>query len=282
MLSYRHIFHAGNFADVMKHVVLVASVTALQRKTTACYFQDTHAGRGGYDLAAPEADLHREFEQGIARVAGTADAPPAAVARYLDLVWQSAPGAQDVRYYPGSPSLLRALMGPQDRLLLTELHPADHSVLAAHFRGDRAVQVHHQDAYQGLKAFLPPPEGRGLVLIDPPYERKDEYERVVEALRAARIRWPQGVFLLWYPLMSSGQRGFLHDALRATGMRKLLCAELLTAPLGRHPRFVGSGVLIANPPWRLDEELGTVLPWLVRHLGATPASEWHLSFIVPE
>lgn len=282
MLSYRHIYHAGNFADVMKHVALVAAVTALQRKPTPCYFQDTHAGRGDYDLAMPEAIKNREFDQGINRLLAGGDAPPAAVERYLTLIRQSNPDAGGARHYPGSPALLRALMRPQDRLLLTEMHPADHAALAARFRGDGCVQVHRQDGYQGLKAFLPPRERRGLVLIDPSYELKDEYQRVVDGLRTAWARWAQGVYLIWYPLMSAGQRDAFHDALCATGIRKMLCAELLIAPLGRQPRFVGSGLIFVNPPWQLDQELAVLLPWLARHLREAAGDDHHLAWLVPE
>lgn len=317
MLSYRHAFHAGNFADVTKHVVTVAVVAAIQRKDNPCYFHDTHAGAGAYEFVAPEALKNREFDQGIGRILTYSDAtsPPPVVARYLMLVqqfnsWVSGNSFSESRNswvsnnsgssnlgdndtvsgttrdaitrYPGSPALLRAMLRPQDRLLLTELHPTDHTALAARFRGDRQVQVHKQDAYQGLKAFLPPPERRGMVLIDPAYERKDEYARVVRGLQTAYARWRQGVYLIWYPLLAVDQRDRFHQDVRATGIPKILCAELTVAALGRQLHFAGSGMLIVNPPWKLDEELAEALPWLAKQLRQGPCCDHHLDWLVPE
>ncbi len=283
MLSYRHSYHAGNFADVMKHVTLVAAVRALHRKDGACYFQDTHAGRGVYDLDTPEASQNREFDSGIGRI-WTHDAePPVAVGRYLDIVRLLNPGPNAAaRYYPGSPALLSALLRRDDRLLLTELHPADHAALSSGFRGDRRIHLHKQDAWQGLKAFLPPAERRGLVLIDPSYERRDEYDHVVQGVQTACARWPHGVFLIWYPLMSTAQRNAFHENIRRTGIRKILCAELSIAPLSHHLQLSGSGILIVNPPWQLDDELANVLPWLTRQLQRQAQGGHYLDWLVPE
>ncbi|MBI5041637.1 MAG: 23S rRNA (adenine(2030)-N(6))-methyltransferase RlmJ, partial [Gammaproteobacteria bacterium] len=225
MLSYRHIYHAGNFADVFKHVVLVQLLRALARKDAPFCVLDTHAGIGRYDLGADEAQKNREFTNGVSRLLGCADMPEA-VNDYLALVRAENADADTLTYYPGSPCLIRALLRPQDRLVLSELHKADHAQLKQLFAGDTQVAVHLQDAYQGLKAFLPPKEKRGLVLIDPPYERKDEYERVVVGLQMAHARWPTGVYAIWYPIMSRSLAQRFHTLVEATGIRKILRAEL--------------------------------------------------------
>jgi len=283
MLSYRHAYHAGNFADVVKHVTLLTTVRLLQRKEAACYFQDTHAGCGLYDLTSPEAQLGREFGDGIGRLWTPGVESPQAVSEFLDIVRLLNPQSPDVPgRYPGSPALLRALLRPQDRLLLTELHPADHETLYSGFRGDTRIRIHKLDAWQGLKAFLPPAEGRGLVLIDPSYECRDEYDQVVRGLLGAWKRWRQGVFLIWYPLMSTALRSAFLEQVRGSGIRKILCAEVYVAPLGPALRFVGSGMLIVNPPWQLDQVLTPLLPWLARHLQRQAQGGHYLDWLVPE
>lgn len=280
MFGYRHAFHAGNFADVVKHSLLVALLEALQRKDTPLCVLDTHAGLGRYDLASPEACKNREYAEGIGRVYAEGSAPPAA-ARYLELVRALNAGGSALRWYPGSPRIARALLRPQDRLVLTELNRADHAVLKREFAGDRQVAVHLQDAYQGLKAFLPPAERRGLVLIDPAYELKDEYERAAAGLAGAHRRWPTGVYALWYPLLTASLARGLHEGLRAGGIRKVLRAELWVRPEARD-RLSGSGMLIVNPPWRLEAELAELLPWLQARLCQLPPGEVRVDWLVPE
>lgn len=261
MLSYRHIYHAGNFADVFKHVVLVQLLRALRRKETPFCVLDTHAGIGRYDLNTDEAQKNREFANGVLRVLDCPERPDA-VEDYVALVQAENPDAQTFTHYPGSPRFIRALLRPQDRLVLSELHKADHTQLKHLFAGDAQVAVHLQDAYQGLKAFLPPKEKRGLVLIDPPYERKDEYERVAEGLAQAYKRWPTGVYTIWYPVLSRSLVMRFHALITATGIRRILCAELCIEDDTDRARFSGSGMLIVNPPWGLKEEIAAVLPWM--------------------
>lgn len=281
MLSYRHIYHAGNFADVFKHVVLVELLRALRRKETPFFVLDTHAGLGCYDLAAAEAQKNREFADGVSRVLECAD-PPATVAEYLALVRAENGSAGAISRYPGSPRLIRALLRPQDRLVLSELHKADHARLKALFAGDGQVAVHLRDAYQGLKAFLPPRERRGLVLIDPPYERKDEYARVVEALTVAHGRWPTGIYAVWYPILSRSLAARFHADIAATGIRRILCAELRIGPDTARGHFVGSGLLIVNPPWPLQNDLAQPLDWLRRCLDRERQGGQRLDWLVPE
>ncbi|MFA7592533.1 MAG: 23S rRNA (adenine(2030)-N(6))-methyltransferase RlmJ [Thiohalobacteraceae bacterium] len=281
MLSYRHIYHAGNFADVFKHVVLVELLRTLRRKVTPFCVLDTHAGLGRYDLTSAEAQKNREFADGLLRVMACPD-PPDTVAQYLALVRAENDGAEVPSRYPGSPRLIRALLRSGDRLLLSELQPADHARLRALFAGDAQVAVHLQDAYQGLKALLPPPERRGLVLIDPPYERKDEYARVVAALTMAHARWPTGIYAIWYPILSRSLTGRFHTAVVATGIRRILCAELRIAPDTARGDFVGSGLLIINPPWPLQDHLVPPLDWLRRCLEHDRQGGQRLDWLVPE
>jgi 23S rRNA (adenine2030-N6)-methyltransferase len=281
MLSYRHIYHAGNFADVFKHVVLVQLFRALTRKDAACLVLDTHAGIGRYDLAADAAQKNREFADGVLRLPNCGDAPQA-VMDYLSLVHAENADRDTLVYYPGSPRLLRAMLRPQDRLVLSELHKADHAQLKGLFAGDRQVAVHLQDAYLGLKAFLPPKEKRGLVLIDPPYERKDEYERVAASLRLAYGRWPTGVYALWYPVMSRSLVARFHAAVAATGIRRILRTELCIDEASERTRFAGSGLLIVNPPWSLHAEIAEVLPWLWRCLAPEGRGGTSVDWLVPE
>ncbi|HEY9197988.1 MAG TPA: 23S rRNA (adenine(2030)-N(6))-methyltransferase RlmJ [Gammaproteobacteria bacterium] len=281
MLSYRHIYHAGNFADVFKHVVLVQLLRALRRKDTPFCVLDTHAGIGRYDLNADEAQKNREFAAGVLRVLDCADRP-GAVEDYLALVRAENADAQILTHYPGSPRLIRALLRPQDRLILSELHKADHAQLRQLFAGDAQVGVHLQDAYQGLKAFLPPKEKRGLVLIDPPYERKDEYERVAEHLELAYRRWPTGVYAIWYPVLSRSLVTRFHQHISATGIRKILCAELCVEDDTDRARFSGSGLLIVNPPWPLQDEIAALLPWLWECLAPDGRGATRVDWLVSE
>ena len=281
MLSYRHSFHAGNFADVVKHVVLVALLQSLLRKETACYVQDTHAGRGVYALDSVEAQHACEFREGIGRIWHSQDGPPA-VQQYLEVLREYNPGLHTPRIYPGSPAIAQAMLRRQDRLLLTELHPQDHAELVNQFRGDKRVQVHKLDAYQGLKAFIPPVENRGLVLFDPPYERKDEYARVVAGLQAAYAHWRHGIYAIWYPIMSRGLQTRFLDACIATGIRKQLHIEFLIAPFAADRQFVGSGMLVVNPPWQIDNTLRACLEWLRLPLQQHSPVTADVGWLVPE
>ena len=281
MLSYRHSYHAGNFADVVKHVVLIATLQAITRKPTPCYFHDSHAGRGVYALDSPEAMQGREFADGIGRIWQMTDVPPT-IHQYLELVREWNPGLPTPRYYPGSPAIAQALLRQQDRLVLTELHPQDHAELLKQFHDDRRVHIHKQDAYQGLKACIPPKEKRGLVLIDPPYERKDEYDRVVSGLKSTYARWSHGVYAAWYPIMSRGLQTRFLEACVDTGIRKMLHCEFMLAPFSSERKFVGCGVIIINPPWQLDATLETCLQWLRIHLQQDREVLAHVTWLVPE
>ncbi len=280
MFGYRHNFHAGNYADVVKHVVLTSLLQALQQKPKPFYLQDSHGGIGLYDLTSHEADKNREYLSGISRL-WQAPNPPAAVQRYLDIV-RTFNSGDELRYYPGSPRLGRALLRANDRMVVTELNTIDCETLKREFNGDRQVTVHLQDSYQGIKAYLPPTERRGLVLIDPAYELKDEYTRLVRGLQNGYQRWPTGIYALWYPLMSTTLRESFFAALKKTGIRKILTAELNISPLQTEKAMCGSGMIIINPPWQLDQQLKSELEWLWPLLSESKEGGENVEWLVPE
>ena len=282
-MNYRHAFHAGNFADVVKHATLLVLLELLAQKDKPFCYLDSHAGIGRYDLDSDEARRTQEHAGGIQRLLGAQELPPA-LARYRDLVLSMNPeraGNEPLRHYPGSPWIARALLREQDRAVLMELHPEDAGTLKEVFRDDRRVAVHHTDGYNGLKAFLPPPERRGLVLIDPPYEAPDEFDRLLAALSEAHRRWSTGVYAVWYPLKDPRAVGRFQDGLAESGIRKILRAELT---LFREPPpgslFYGSGMAIINPPWQTESQLAPVLEAL-RELLA-PEGAVRLDWLVPE
>jgi len=279
MLSYRHAFHAGNFADVHKHAVLTILLTALQKKDAGLCYLDTHGGAGRYDLRSSEADKNAEYLNGIARI-WQAGHPPPALAPYLAAIKAVneglAPHAGAPRYYPGSPRLARTLLRPQDRIVLSELHSTEIDALRHEFAGDQQVAVHHLDAYRGLKAFLPPQQRRGLVLIDPAYELRDEGERIAAALVAAWQRWPQGVYALWYPLTNRALADRLQQKLTKADVDKMLVSEIELQPPTNARRLTGSGLLIVNPPWQTDGVIAETCAWLGAHLAENgeARTEW--------
>jgi 23S rRNA (adenine2030-N6)-methyltransferase len=288
-MNYRHIYHAGNFADVFKHIVLDRILHHLKAKPAPLFLLDSHAGIGRYDLASEEAGKTGEAAGGIVRLLAEPELPPL-VAGYIAAVAAMNPGkgllADRLRFYPGSPHILRAGMRESDRLAACELHPADARTLAAEFAGDRQVRVEAMDGYLALKALLPPPERRGLVVVDPPFERPDEFELMAKGMIAAYRRFATGVYALWYPVKGRRPVDAFHADLAASGTRKILVAELMIRPGNDPERFNGCGLALVNPPWKLDEELRELLPFLGRVLRADPASaaplRWRVDWLVGE
>jgi len=277
MLSYRHGFHAGNHADVLKHAVLALLLESLKKKEAPFAYLETHAGAGRYDLRSEQAQKTGEFHEGIERLWGTARKPEA-LAPYLAAVRALNPGG-GLDFYPGSPRIARHLLRPQDRMVLMELHTSEYPVLKQEFRGDKQVAVHHRDGYEGLNALLPPKEKRGLLLIDPSYEVASEYGQVVDAVQAAAKRWSGGIIAVWYALLSETAGEGFKERFRTTGLRKLFAAELRVRAEG--VGMFGSGMLILNPPWQLDTTLGELLPWLAGAVApATGAAR--VEWVVPE
>jgi 23S rRNA (adenine2030-N6)-methyltransferase len=273
-MNYRHIYHAGNFADVFKHAVLALMLERLRVKPTPFFVFDSHAGLGRYDLASEPALKTSEWEGGVVRMlaAVARGAAPSGLQGYLAALaalngGESGALGDRIRWYPGSPWLTRSLMRPGDRLVLAEAHPEDALSLSRLFAGDSQVAVHRQDGYGGLKAYLPPRERRGLVLIDPPYEDGDEAARSVAGLAVAHRRWATGIYALWYPIKERAWVWRLHEALIATGIPRMLAFELTLWPEGDWRRLGGCGMVVINPPWQLDSALAELLPWLHGALG---------------
>jgi len=278
-MNYRHIFHAGNFADVFKHVVLSLLLKSLHRKDAPFCYLDTHAGAGRYDLDSAAARKTGEFKDGILRLWQAEPLPD--FTDYLAAV-RAVNASDALRYYPGSPAVAGFFLRPRDRMVLLELQPEECAQLKARFAGDRRVTVLEQDGYAGLKALLPPKERRGLVLIDPPYEAEDEYARVVEGLRRAHARWDSGIYALWYPVKNRPPVERFHRALVSTGIRKMLLAEFAPYPEDAGFRLNGCGLVVINPPWQLDEVLRLLLPRLLQVLRQHPSARTGVSWLVPE
>jgi 23S rRNA (adenine2030-N6)-methyltransferase len=269
-MNYRHAFHAGNHADVVKHVVLVALLEALCGKDKPFSALDLHAGIGRYTLAA-EASKTGEYVDGIVRIEHES-AAPAAVARYLDLVRGFNPSGR-LEIYPGSPRLIRALMRPEDRLALVELHPEDHARLRAEFAGDGQVAIHHRDAWEALRGLLPPQPRRGLLLLDPPYEQPDELARLARGIATAHRRWPEGVIAGWYPIKDRPPVDVMLTALPP--LPRAWVAELTVFDTLFPARLNGSGLILANLPWGVEEPLREALAWLQPRL-ARQGGAWRL------
>ena len=281
-MNYRHAFHAGGFADVIKHIVLVRILTYLQDKPASFRVIDTHAGAGLYDLTGDEARRGGEWLTGIARLmqARFSESTAPLIKPYLDIVRAfNRPG--ELEAYPGSPLIARALLRPQDRLTACEVEPKARKRLIDALRRDTQARVVDLDGWVALPAFVPPKERRGLILIDPPYEQKDEFERVAEGFAQAFAKWPTGIYLLWYPVKS--RRASDQLARHVAGVAgagaapgKCLRLEFSVAPQAAEPGLTSAGVLIVNPPWTLAEELRTILPALEKPLGRGGAGRFRL------
>lgn len=282
-MKYRHACHAGNFADVVKHVVLVATLARLVRKERALFYLDTHAGRARYDLRS--RDTAAEAAHGILRLAA-ADLRqlPLPVQSYLALIRGFAPeNAGLLRWYPGSPCIAAALLRPGDRAAFCDVEPGAAALLEREFRGDARIGVHCRDGFEALGALLPPPERRGLVLIDPPYEQQEaDLERVADALATTAGRWPEGVLLAWYPIKLAAVIARFHRRLLGTGLRRVLAVELCVHPDDSRAGLNGSGMLLINPPWQLDEDLRATLPALHRLLASDSAGRWRVDWLAGE
>jgi 23S rRNA (adenine2030-N6)-methyltransferase len=266
MLAYRHAFHAGNHADVLKHLVLTLVLRYMNQKDKPYRLVDTHAGAGGYSLEGRYAQKKGEFEQGIGRLWGRDDLPPA-VADYVALVRQFNPQGT-LEQYPGSPAFAQMLLRAQDQLRLFELHPTDHRILASYLGQVKGAEVVNGDGFAGLKGTLPPPSRRGLVLIDPSYEGHHDYGRVIATLREGLGRFAEGIYMVWYPQVQKVEAAELPRRLQALAPKGWLHARLtVQEPDSQGFGLAGSGVFILNPPYTLHDELLPLLPWLVEVLG---------------
>ena len=267
-MNYRHAFHAGNFADVFKHAILTGLIESLKAKQTPFRYFDTHAGAGRYDLRGDEARKTREHEVGVQRLLD-ATRLPTPLHIYLNLVraLNAGDNKREVAVYPGSPLLASLLMRDSDRATLCELQAEEASALRQLFAGDARIGVHQRDGYAALDALLPPPERRGLVLIDPPFEAQEaEFGTIEAALAKALIRWPAGIYAIWYPIKLRQQSAPFLRSFARRKIPKVLCAELLLHPDNSALRLNGCGMVIVNPPWKFDRQLAELVPALREHL----------------
>lgn len=281
MLSYRHAFHAGNHADVLKHFVLTQALEYYASKEKPFWYVDTHAGAGMYALETGFAAQNAEYATGILRLWQREDMP-LALAEFVRRARSINPGGQ-LRFYPGSPAIARCVMRPDDRMRLFELHPGDAPALQKTFDKDgRRVIIEARDGFAGLKALLPPPPRRAVILIDPPYEQKQDYARVVDALKDSLQRFATGTYLLWYPLLQRAEPRLLQERLCKLGARSWLRVSLtVQTPSAEGFGMHGSGIFIINPPWTLSGTLQETLPYLVDHLGVDSGAGYSLEFEIP-
>lgn len=279
MLSYRHLFHAGNHADVLKHCVLCAVLDYFNRKDSPYWYIDTHAGAGRYDLRTTQAMQNAEYQSGVMRLWGRQGLPPGLAILMAQVRGFNPRG--ELRFYPGSPLLAQAMLRDADRLHLFELHPADaaalHKLLSP---SGRRARVRHEDGFAGLRSLLPPPPRRAVVLIDPPYEIKADYRTVQYTLDDALRRFAQGCYLVWYPLLGGRGRIVLGERLEAAGYPAWLRVELQVAD-SRSPGMHGSGLFVVNPPWTLAGTLDELLPTLCELLAVDSAATTRLTHRVP-
>jgi 23S rRNA (adenine2030-N6)-methyltransferase len=280
MLSYRHAFHAGNFADVLKHLVLVHILEHLKKKDKPFCYIDTHAGAGRYALNSEFALKNREFDSGIARLWQRNDTPPG-IRRYLDQVRQCNQG-KELAHYPGSPFIAATLMRKDDKLFLYDLHSTEFKFLHTLFEKDRRITTFHADGLAGSLGLLPPKERRGLILLDPSYERSDDYREVVESLKKMHKRFATGVYALWYPVVERQRIRRLERQLQDSGIGNIALFELGIAPDSKGHGMTASGMIVVNPPWTLAAEMQRELPWLADALGAEKQGSFRIVSLAHE
>jgi len=280
MLSYRHSFHAGNHADVLKHTVQSLIIEALKEKEKPFLYLDTHAGAGRYQLSSAHAERTGEYLEGISRI-WDQESLPAELEPYIGAV-KALNRAGQLRYYPGSPLIARHLLREQDSMQLTELHSSDFPLLRSEFQKDPRARVERADGYLQLKSKLPPVSRRGLILIDPPYEMKTDYQAVVTGITEGYKRFATGTYALWYPVVLRQQIKRMLRDLEETGIRRILQIELAVRPDSDQRGMTASGMIVINPPWKLEQQMANVLPWLHKTLVPNGNGSTTLNWVVPE
>jgi 23S rRNA (adenine2030-N6)-methyltransferase len=274
-MNYRHAFHAGSFADVFKHTLLISLTQAMQRKEGGFCYLDTHAGTGIHDLKSVPAQKSKEYETGVMKIMQKEDAPDL-IQLYRTIISRLNTPEESLHFYPGSPYFVKHFLRPQDRMVLTELHEDEYDALKNNFPHDKQIGIHNLDGYQGLKAFLPPRERRGFVLIDPPYEKDDELMDLIASLCAALERWETGTYAVWYPIKEYRAIERFHESLRQRIDRPLLAVELIIYPPTMPTLLNGCGMLFINPPWQMDEEIKKFLPWLWQTLSPNQQGSYEM------
>lgn len=279
-MNYRHAYHAGNFADVIKHIVLCRLLAYLKLKDKPFFVLDSHAGCGLYDLGADEAQRTQEAQDGIARLNKATDVPPE-IAAYLSLVRGLNPQSEDIAHYPGSPLIIKSFLRDKDRFVAVELHPEDVVRLRKALKNDYRVHIEARSGYEAIKALLPPSERRGLVLIDPPFEQTDEFQHLNKALSEAQRRWATGTYAIWYPIKSRPPVDKFLNGLRGMRFQEIWVAELAPFSYSDLQRLNGCGLVLINPPYVLEAELRQILPWLCRLLAREAGASWRLERLIP-
>lgn len=281
MLSYRHSFHAGNFADVLKHLTLQRILSYLTEKPKPVYYVDSHAGAGGYKLTSPEAKKTAEFEQGIGKL-WQRDDQPELLADYCQLIGEFNQDPQTLRRYPGSPWIAGHCLRAQDKLFLHELHPQDSKTLTETFRRDRRSKVIQADGFKQSVGLFPPASRRGVLLIDPSYELKDDYQKVIKLIKDVHKRFATGCIALWYPVVDRYRIDKIEKQLKESGIANIQLFELGLRRDNNHFGMTSSGMIVINPPWRLKQELETVLPFLAKELGVADEGFYRSEQLVEE
>ncbi len=281
MLSYQHSYHAGNHADVLKHIILGDLVAGMQRKSSPIFLLDAFASRGVYDLKSPEALKNREFNTGVGQLWHLHQEPnPEGVERWFKLIGSENSDGGFQRF-PGSTALFASMLREPDRLAACDLHPQEFNMLRLSFNSRRRLALHKRDAFEALGALLPPKEKRGLVFIDPSYEDKNEYNKVARAIAAVYPRFQAGSYVIWYPLLPAGRHNDLFRELKRSGIRKILRLELDCHNCFPEMQMFGSGLLIINPPWHAQKAIKTSLNWISDNL-ADGKGQSCFNWLVPE
>ncbi|MGL4614765.1 MAG: 23S rRNA (adenine(2030)-N(6))-methyltransferase RlmJ [Shewanella sp.] len=272
MLSYRHGYHAGNYADVLKHTLLLQTLQLMHKKDKPLVYIDTHAGAGGYALTDEFAQKTGEYLEGVAKLWDKPDLPKS-LQDYVEAVRHfNEDNPQALEFYPGSPAIVDVELGPKDRMVLHELHSSDHLLLEDYFRGDKQVKVIKGDGLKGLIAAVPPLERRALVLVDPSYEIKTDYQDVAETLIKAHKRFATGVFMLWYPVVNRAQTEGMLSRLANSGIKRQLRIEQAISPDSTEFGMTAAGLWVINPPWQLDDIALELTDYLAKALGQAGGS----------
>ena len=275
MLAYRHAFHAGNHADVLKHCVLQQILMYMNQKDKPYWVIDTHAGAGMYSLTSDYANTKSEYLDGVARLWDCDDLPPV-LREYMNLI-QLCNNKGDWSLYPGSPEVIRRTIRADDRMRLFELHPTDFDILQENFERDHQAKLFKSDGFASLKALLPPPTRRAVIFMDPPYEIKTDYLKVVDALEEGLARFAEGVYVVWYPILTRGDHVRMLESLRKLSEKTLNIAMTVQEPDEKGFGMLGSGLFVINPPWTLKTTMATVMPYLIEKLAQYPGASYEIS-----
>ena len=275
MLAYRHAFHAGNHADVLKHCVLQQILMYMNQKDKPYWVIDTHAGAGMYSLASDYANTKSEYLDGVARLWDCDDLSPV-LRGYMNLI-QLCNNKGDWGLYPGSPEVIRRTIRADDRMRLFELHPTDFDILQENFERDRQAKLFKSDGFASLKALLPPPTRRAVIFMDPPYEIKTDYLKVVDALEEGLARFAEGVYVVWYPILTRGDHVRMLESLRKLSDKTLNIAMTVQEPDEKGFGMLGSGLFVINPPWTLKTTMAAVMPYLIEKLAQYPGASYEIS-----